>query len=485
MPNRNSSVLTIDELLDDVLGNAVPVENDAEAVYIGDDVVTFLETEMYLADTGLPMVLHDEQKCVLREMFRRDERGFVYSTMLYSSIKKSGKTTIFGGVALWQAFRVAHGEIYIIGNDLRQADSKITQVIRECIKLNPRMQGIKLPTSTYRITLPNGTRIETIPVDPSGEAGMNPTGIFVTEAWGAKTRAHELMWTEARLSPTRQGNSFKCVESYAGHSGESLILERLYKSVVEDGTPIPHVAPELYSNGSMVGYWNTRRYLPWQTDAYYAQEAADMLPLEFRRIHRNEWVTSSEAFVDALWWDACKEELPPVDARTPQILVIDAGVSSDCFGVLAITRHDKRYALRNPKAFIPPKGGRLDYTGKDSPDEYIRQYVKANNVLELVYDPYQLHSMMTEYRQQRVVRTYDFSQGTDRLLADKAFRDGIMDRTVMHDGDAVLRSHVLNANAKTEGNDSKLRLVKRSESLKIDLAVCASMGLYRARQVRF
>jgi hypothetical protein len=484
--NRNNSVVAIDDIIDDALGLAGLPEpvTDAERVYIGDDVVTFLETEMYLADTGKPMELHDEQKRVLREMFRRDERGFVYSTMLYSSIKKSAKTTIFAGVALWQAFRVAHGEVYIIGNDQKQADSRMAQSIRECIRLNPRMAGIKLPVSTYRINLPNGTRIETIPVDPSGEAGMNPTGLFWTEAWGAKGKAHELLWTEAQLSPTRMHNSFKCIESYAGHSGESLMLERLYDAVIKDGTPLPDVAPELFASGSMIGYWNTRRYLSWQTPEYYAEQERTLLPKEYRRIHCNEWGTSEDAFVDAAWWDACQEVLPLLEARTPQILSLDAGVSSDNFAIVSTTKHGERYAQRLLKLFEPPTGGKLEFTGPNSPDEFLRQYVKDFNVLEVCYDPYQLHSLMTQYRRERVVRVREFSQGTDRLLADKAYRDAIMDKSVMHDGDMRLRSHVLNANAKTEGSDSRLRLVKRSERLKIDAAVCASMGLYRARQVR-
>jgi hypothetical protein len=300
-------VLNANEIAYHALGldNSFAPVTDADEVYVGDDVVTFLETEMYLADTGKPMELHDEQKAVLRAMFRRDTAGFVYSTMLYSSIKKSAKTTIGAGIALWQAFRVPHGEVYIIGNDQKQADSRMAQAMRECIRLNPRMQGIKLPTSTYRILLPNGTRIETIPVDPSGEAGMNPTGLFWTEAWGAKGRAHELLWTEAQLSPTRLHNSFKFIESYAGHSGESLLLERLYNSAVKDGTPLPN-APELYAAGRMIAYWCTRPYLAWQTQDYYDEQAATLLPNEFRRIHKNEWVTSEDAFIDAAWWDACK-----------------------------------------------------------------------------------------------------------------------------------------------------------------------------------
>lgn len=459
-------------------------------VYSGDDPVEFLETEMYLADTNEPMVLHPEQRAVLREMFRRDENGFVYSTMVYSSIKKSAKTTIAGGLLAWQGFRVRNGEIYIIGNDLRQADSRIAQVVKDCIALNPRMKdNIKLPSSAstfrdvLRIILPNRTRIETIPVDPTGESGMNPTAIFVTEAWGAKTTAHELMWTEARLSPTRQGESFKFVESYAGHSGESLILERLYHAIVEEGEELTHIAPELYAKGKMIAYWNTRPYLPWQTDEYYEQEAADMLPKEFRRVHRNEWVTSEDNFVDAIWWDGCESvDLPAMHEDYPQLMAVDAGITSDCFAVVCLCLHEDKYAVCDVKVWTPPIGGKLDFKGEGSPDEYMREYIRQNNVLELAYDPHQLHTLMSDYQNEDIVPIHQFNQGEPRLLADKGLRDSIKNRELIHDGNPVLRSHVLNANAKTEGSDSRLRIVKRHHSLKIDAAVALSMVLERAKR---
>lgn len=453
-------------------------------VTLDDDPVAFLTTEMYITDTRRPITLHPEQVTVLREMFRRDEHGFVYNNIVYSSIKKSAKTTIAAGLLLWHAFRIPYNSIYIMGNDLRQADSRVAQSIRECITLNPRMQGIKLPTSTYRITLPNGTRIETIPVDPAGESGMNPGAIFLTEAWGAKSRAHELMYSEARLSPTRAGESFKFIESYAGHTGESMILWRLYESIVKNGTPLTHIAPQLYSNGKQIAYWNTRPYLSWQTPEYYAAERADMLPKEYRRVHENEWVTSEDSFIDEIWWDACYDTVPPFDHRTPQIIAVDAGVSSDCFGIIALARLNNRYVPVRVKVYIPPSGGQLNFKGAGSPDEFLRAYVKQWNVLEICYDPHQLHSLMGEYRMERIVRTTEFNQGTDRAMADKGLLDAIKAREILHDGNIDLRTHILNANAKTDGNDSRLRLVKRAADMKIDLAVCLSMALARMKYLR-
>lgn len=457
------------------------LEGGASDIVAGNDAVHFLETEMYLADTGLPMVLHPEQRDVLREMFRRDEYGFVYDVMVYSAPKKSGKTSIAGGLLKWQGFRVPRGEIYIMGNDLRQADKRIAEVVRESITLNPRTRGIKLPTSTYRINLPNGTKIDSIPIDPAGESGMNPSGIFVTEAWGAKTRAHEMMYSEARLSPTRKGESFKFIESYAGHSGESLILERLYKSIVKEGTPLTHIAPELYARGKMIAYWNTRHYLPWQTDEYYSSERADMLPKEYRRVHQNEWVTSEDSFIDELWWDACRGTIPPFDARTPQVIALDAGISSDCFGIIALAHLDNRYVPVRVKLFAPQHGQQIHFKGSGSPDAFLREYIRQYNVLEMCYDPYQLHSLMGEYRMERMVRVTEFNQGQDRALADRGLLDAIKAREILHDGNPDLKAHILNANAKTDGNDSRLRLVKRTDELKIDLAVCLSMALARMK----
>lgn len=49
-----------------------------------------------------------------------------------------------------------------------------------------------------------------------------------------------------------------------------------------------------------------------------------------------------------------------------------------------------------------------------------------------------------------------------------------------HTGNADLREHVLNARAKlSRDEDSKMRMIKRSPSRKIDLAVAASMAIDR------
>jgi phage terminase large subunit-like protein len=219
--------------------------------YIGDDPSEFIQREMVIPETGNPLILHPEQSTVLQAMAHRTNNAFDYSTWLYSAPKKSGKTTIGAGVALWQAWRVPDGAIYIIGNDQKQADNRMMEAIRYAINHNERLSR-HARIVRYSVYLDNGTKIESIPVDPRGEAGMNPTGLFWTETWGAIGNRPEMLWTEASLSPTRAGDAIKFVESYAGFSGESLILERLHDSIIKQGKPHESI-PELYTNGQSIG----------------------------------------------------------------------------------------------------------------------------------------------------------------------------------------------------------------------------------------
>ena len=73
----------------------------------------------------------------------------------------------------------------------------------------------------------------------------------------------------------------------------------------------------------------------------------------------------------------------------------------------------------------------------------------------------------------------EFSQATDRAVADKQLRDLIFQRRIAHDGNNELREHVENAAATTSGKDEKqLRIVKQNRKKKIDLTVALSMAAY-------
>jgi phage terminase large subunit-like protein len=167
------------------------------------------------------------------------------------------------------------------------------------------------------------------------------------------------------------------------------------------------------------------------------------------------------------------------------VLSMDAATSNDNFGLWLGCRHPQRtdeiLTMHAQKWKPNIHTGKIDFMGTDEnpgPEKVLRRLVKEYNIVQICYDPYQLHDMAMRLKQEGVAWLRAFNQGTDRLLADSQFRDLIRDRRFWHRGEPDLTEHVQNANAKIDDQDSKIRLVKRADRLKIDLAVAASMGSY-------
>lgn len=461
-----------------------------------DDPIDWIQQNFYIPERkdNIPpaITLAPYQIAVLREAYRKDDEGkFIYSTVLWSDIKKSAKSSIAAAVALERAMRLDWGSIKIIANDLKQADSRVAFYLRRALELNPKWQKNEYYRQVgYRVLLlEQQTAIEAIPIDPGGEAGGNDDLIIFSELWSAKHKAMEQMFTEMTLSPMKYGYSQRWIETYAGYSGESPILERLYEQGVSNGTKLDLSFDgndlsdlEVYANGQMLTLWNTRPRLAWQTSEYYANEESIQLPSEFLRIHKNQWVSSVEKFIEILWWDACKGTLPQLDKRQPVVIALDAAEGrvdekSDCFAMIMVSRQGDMVYPYYVGIWQAEAGKYIDY----APIELeLRRLCVEYSVLEVTYDPTQLHDMATRLRGEGIAHFKRFNQGQDILIADKQLRDSIVQKHIVHDGNPLLRQHIDNANAKNHG-ESGIRMIKRSNNLKIDAAKSLSMANGRIR----
>jgi terminase large subunit-like protein len=217
---------------------------------------------------------------------------------------------------------------------------------------------------------------------------------------------------------------------------------------------------------------------------YVEKRAQSLTEAEVRVLLEAEWedIDKSERFLpDMTLWDLCRQEIPPLDNRTPMVIALDAGIHSDSFGMVGVTRnpiHKTLVAVRYVQEWRPTNGtisfqGTDDYPG---PEMVLRRLCKAHNIVCVTFDEYQLHDMATRLGAEGIAWFRPFPQGSDRLEADKQLFDLILERRLAHDGNSDLRRHINNANKKPDPETRKLRLVKREGSLKIDLAVCASMA---------
>lgn len=456
------------------------IQSKKAEVPLDSDPVRWITSNFYIPELRGPLQLAPYQRAALREALRRDKDGkFAYSTVIWSDIKKSIKSTIAAAVGLWRGYSLNWGSIIMVANDLKQADSRVGFYMRRAIELNPLMKAT-CKIRNYEIELPNRTKIESVAIDPTGEAGSNADFIVFSELWGAHQEAQKRMWVEMTLPPNKFGYSQRWVETYAGYSGESPLLETLYEQGVRHGHILDLGIPglEVYANEAarLFVLWNTTPRLSWQGQDYYAQEAAILPPHEFQRVHRNQWVTSSQTFVPMEWWKACKsEEMPPLQPTEPLIFAIDAGVVSDCFAIVGVSRRGTKLYVRYARKWQPEAGKKLDFSG---PEAEIRRLSQEYNVLEWAYDEYQLHDLCKRLARDGMGWFNPFSQSSQRMVADKNLYDLIRERSIFHPGLTDLDEHIQNANAEVKGE--KMRLVKRSEFMKIDLAVALSMASYEA-----
>jgi hypothetical protein len=189
-------------------------------------------------------------------------------------------------------------------------------------------------------------------------------------------------------------------------------------------------------------------------------------------------------------WDRLKERIPVPAPKSSQTnysdaitIALDGAVSRDHFALVGVSRHhnpDKRdnsISVRFVKQWIPKNGKKIDF---DEVEVYIRDLCKDYNIVTIVYDPYQLHKMCSTLNKEGICWFQEFSQNQRRWESDQTLYDLIIEARIAHDGDEELRSHIDNADKKSEAlgqtADHRSRMVKRTEYRKIDLAVALSMA---------
>jgi hypothetical protein len=269
------------------------------------DPVAFIDRFIRFNELGQPFCLLPHQRDILSAAFQFDADGrLAYDTIIFSTVKKSGKTTINAAITLWWAFtQEAPNELNAVANDLEQSTARVFATVKGLLRYNDEL-GHSADVKAQAIVFSNGTVFRSLANDYAGEAGGNQGYSSFTEIWASISESSRRLWEELTPVPTRR-NSIRFIDTYAGFEGESDLLFSLYKlGVGPDEHPDGqgerlHPTLPIYANRAarLFCYWDHEPRMPWQTSGYYAAQRRTLRPSTYLRLHENRWTTGVSTFL--------------------------------------------------------------------------------------------------------------------------------------------------------------------------------------------
>jgi phage terminase large subunit-like protein len=213
----------------------------------------------------------------------------------------------------------------------------------------------------------------------------------------------------------------------------------------------------------------------------------------FARYRANVWAQATDAVIKEAIWDGLDDgsEIPD---GAPRWVIVDFARKSDGCAVLELWRdperevvvpHSQIWARRQKKAgrVQPPA-----HTLIDEPtirQSLVREHIRSirdggAEVLGVIYDP---HLFDPEELSDEGFLMIEFPQTPARLVpASKVFYDTVHDNGIAHNGDKVLRSHVISGASKSVSGGEGWRFSKAASKKLIDGLICFVMGIEEALQ---
>jgi phage terminase large subunit-like protein len=460
------------------------------------------ETNKWSKTPGL-IKLFDYQRRILGHCFTPNPDGsFPYVDIVYSAPKKSGKTVVLALILEWMAeCGPAGAEYYSCANDMEQAQSRAFADIDYHVT---HKLGIK--ATAKRVDYENGTFIQVLAQHYASAAGSRQSGVIFDELWAYASEKSRRMWAEMTPPPTIE-NSMRIVATYAGFENESDQLLDMYNLCFKkengkfvNGEVVPELADIVNARGESVCrrngrtfiYWDSEPRLPWQNSTYYESQLQTLRPADFLRMHRNQWVSSTESFIPVELWDRATKKLQgPITlikndprAAMPISVGIDIGMKHDCSALVGVCydASKRKVQLAFHKIWTPPQRTDkhaemldLEFTVEQELLALWKQY----RIVSVVYDPMQFQRSAVTLARQGLPLVEFQQQGNHMGMASQNLYDLLKTGNLEVYPDPELRDHVRYAAAETTARG--FRIVKgKNHKYAIDAAIALAMAAYDA-----
>ena len=443
--------------------------------------ILFIQEVLVDPETDRPFVLNAAQIAFLAAAFEPDANGRLkYPEMVFGAIKKSGKTALAAMIVITMLllFGGRFAEGLVIANDFEQAQGRVFTAAARIVEASPLLRRGAKVLSDRIIFSQTGATIWAIGSDYASAAGAEPTITALDELWGVKSERGRRLFDEVVPPPTRK-IACRLTVSYAGFSGESELLEELYKR----GMALPEIGPSLRAGDGMLMAWHHEPIAPWQTQAWLDEMRRSLRPNQYLRLCENRWVSTELSFVDLDWFDACVDpELSPIwsDKTLPIFVGVDASVKHDSTAVVACAFNTKTNRVRvvAHRIFQPSASEPLNF--EVAVENTIKDMRARFFLRGVFYDPYQMASTAQRLAQFGIpMREYPQSVPNLTAMGSNLFELIKGCGITFYEDDAIRLAISRTIALETPRG---MRLAKEKSSYKIDVIVALAMAALGAVQ---
>lgn len=496
----------------------------------GPDVADFIETlcvvtkDTFAGPSGSPLLLRPWQHKLLGHLFaRRADGRRRHRVALVGEPRKNGKSGLGAGIALDGLFEGTGAEVYSCAGDKEQARIVFGDA-RRMVENSPDLsEAIKVYKDALEVPS-TGSVYRCLSAEAFTKEGLSPTRVLFDEL---HVQPNDELFNVmalaagARIDPMLIGITTAGVKTDS--SGRDSICYRLFQY----GQKI--AAGEETDPSFFMAWWGAPDDADHRLAATWAmanpafgdlidpedfEAAVKRTPeAEFRTKRLNQWVNTSQAWLPAGAWDACRGDLTAIPDGEEVCLGFDGSFNGDSTALVVVScaerprfdPDDPAYAalttaererlaaglnghLRPPhvdvvEAWEKPSDAGHDWTVPILEVEAaIRAACRRWNVREIVCDPYRW-GRTYQVLEDEGLPVVEFPQSPARMIpATTRFYEAVMNHSLTHSGDPRLARHLSNCVIKTDSRGSRLSKDARNSPRKIDLAVAAVMAHERAVQ---
>jgi len=429
------------------------------------DIIRFSEKEIYLPEKKEQLIrLENWERKVFTDCFYKNRPRLI----LISLAKKNGKSTFSAMVLNWFLITQEPGEIYICSNSKDQSNFITYRKIVSMIRKNPKLDSICRVYTDYIENIETGTILRCLSSSYRSSAGLNCLLICIDELASFDTDSLKFFFEELQLSPVYK-YPLILVTSTAGRSEEGILWD-LVKESEKGNTPESYFyirQGEKANPSSFV----TKKYLDSQ------EHKPGMRPNLFKRLHKNLWVSEEDSFITDQEYRACidyKLKRRP-EKKIPIWLGLDVGYRNDYTAICGVGKIDNKIFSVDHKIYIPLLTEELQF---DDVKRYLIDLSKIYDIQGVYFDPYQAIQLSQDLKKENI-NMVELPQTQGNCIAfSQCLFNLIKSQGINFYESEELRLSLINC--KVVYSTRGWRIVKKSGTKKIDLAIALGMASYGA-----